>query len=167
MATVQFTDEASRRIAAAVRKVERTPTSLVGDRIPRYEGEQSFWAILLGEDLSGRWTFQRVAPDPSALNPAAFMLFDTDAVRWGFEGDAQVWAAREVNENRNVPTLSVVQMTFCGYDPAGQPAFVFSYTPAPTDVGMPIHDHRDNLNGGLAFAVLHPGTLLPQSQYAI
>jgi hypothetical protein len=33
---LQFTGEASHRMATVVRKVERTPTSLVGDRIPRY-----------------------------------------------------------------------------------------------------------------------------------
>ncbi len=29
------------------------------------------------------------------------------------------------------------------------------------------HDHRDNFNGGFAFAVYHPGTSLPQMPWAI
>jgi len=33
--------------------------------------------------------------------------------------------------------------------------------------GAGIHDHRDVLNGGFAFAVYHPGTALPQQPWAI
>lgn len=33
--------------------------------------------------------------------------------------------------------------------------------------GNGIHDHRDNLNGGFAFAVYHPGTALPQQPFAV
>jgi len=33
--------------------------------------------------------------------------------------------------------------------------------------GRSNHDHRDNLNGGFAFAVYHPGTDLPQQHFAI
>lgn len=33
--------------------------------------------------------------------------------------------------------------------------------------GRGIHDHRDNANGGFAFAVYHPGTSLPQQPFAL
>jgi hypothetical protein len=33
--------------------------------------------------------------------------------------------------------------------------------------GMGPHDHRDNFNGGLAFACYHPGTALPQMPWAL
>jgi hypothetical protein len=33
--------------------------------------------------------------------------------------------------------------------------------------GMGPHDHRDNFNGGFAFACFHPGTSLPQQPWAI
>jgi hypothetical protein len=35
------------------------------------------------------------------------------------------------------------------------------------DGPIPPHDHRDNYNGGFAFAVYHPGTSLPQMPWAI
>lgn len=34
-------------------------------------------------------------------------------------------------------------------------------------VGGGVHDHRDNFNGGFAFACYHPGTSLPQMPWAI
>jgi len=33
--------------------------------------------------------------------------------------------------------------------------------------GRGVHDHRDNYHGGFAFAVWHPGTDLPQQNWAI
>jgi hypothetical protein len=33
--------------------------------------------------------------------------------------------------------------------------------------GMGPHDHRDNFNGGFAFAVYHPGTSIPQMPWAV
>lgn len=33
--------------------------------------------------------------------------------------------------------------------------------------GRGLHDHRDNNNGGFAFAVFHPGTALPQQPWAL
>jgi hypothetical protein len=33
--------------------------------------------------------------------------------------------------------------------------------------GMGPHDHRDNFNGGFAFAVYHPGTSLPQMPWVV
>ena len=45
------------------------------------------------------------------------------------------------------------------------------YHTSPYDGGwMPgsgCHDHRDNFNGGFAFAVYHPGTALPQQPWAL
>lgn len=35
-------------------------------------------------------------------------------------------------------------------------------------IGVPIHDHRDNVTGGgYCFSVMHPGTALPQQPWAI
>ena len=39
-------------------------------------------------------------------------------------------------------------------------------TPRPYG-NMPIHDHRDNFNGGFSFSVYHPGTALPQQPWAL
>ena len=58
-------------------------------------------------------------------------------------------------------------MTFIGYDPEASPAFTFFYPEFDQDRGVPLHDHRDNFNGGFAFAVFHPGTSLPQMPWAI
>ena len=109
-------------------------------------------------------------PRPSSLNPAAYIALGTDALRfrWGFEGDAQYAAAREVNGNEDVPTYSVVRMTHVGYDPEGKPAFLFHYPKMREDwEGMKPHDHRGNADGGFAFAVFHPGTSISQMPYAL
>src|SRR5438270_10058380 len=72
-------------------------------------------------------------------------------------------SAREANGNQQVPPGSVVELCFIGYDDAGNPVYVFQYNFSQLGAELPIHDHRDVFNGGLAFSVYHPGTSLPQS----
>lgn len=45
--------------------------------------------------------------------------------------------------------------------------YVFQYQSADGQSSLPIHDHRDNFNGGFAFATYHPGTALPQQPWAL
>ncbi|MDB5291872.1 MAG: hypothetical protein JWL69_3113 [Phycisphaerales bacterium] len=47
------------------------------------------------------------------------------------------------------------------------PIYVFNYATPPQPVGVPIHDHRDNLNGGFSFSCFHPGTSLPQQNWSV
>jgi hypothetical protein len=161
---VTFTKEGANRIAAAVRKVERTPQDRAGDRAGKYETATEFWALLIGSTLDGFYSFFRVAPDPARTAPM-FTLFG-QPVPWTIQGEI-VWdAAREVNDNRGVPFNSVVRLTFTGYDRDGNPQFVFFYPAMDPYTSLPPHDHRDIFNGGLAFAMMHPGTSLPQMPWA-
>jgi hypothetical protein len=104
--------------------------------------------------------------------------------------------AREANDNTNVPQGAVVLLTFVGYaiaptvpgpsgstivdgtanTPGGPTAagadnsiamYVFQFQSPDGQSSLPIHDHRDNFNGGFAFATYHPGTALPQQPWAI
>ena len=53
-------------------------------------------------------------------------------------------------------------------DPSGAvPMYVFQYATGEPDDGLPVHDHRDNFNGGFAFSVYHPGTSLPHARRSI
>lgn len=76
-----FTESAAKRIAAAVKRVERTPVDLRGEAAKSYEPGREFFAMLLGQDLSGRWTFVPVTPDPAQLNPDAFVPQGGDGIR--------------------------------------------------------------------------------------
>lgn len=64
----------------------------------------------------------------------------------------------------------IVRVHFAGMRTFGgekRSMYVFSYTPMVLRSFLPLHDHRDNFNGGFAFAVYHPGTALPQRPWAI
>lgn len=56
---------------------------------------------------------------------------------------------------------------FQGYDVNNQPVYVLVLPPLPEQGGVPVHDHRDNAHGGLAFSVHHPVTQLPQMPYEL
>lgn len=103
--------------------------------------------------------------------------------------------AREINNYLGAQPGNVVQLAFLGYGQAqtnadgsiasgtitsatGQPGdtvgadntsayYVFSYGQPQTFNAVPLHDHRDNLNGGFAFSCYHPGTSLPQVPFAV
>jgi hypothetical protein len=48
-----------------------------------------------------------------------------------------------------------------------EPAWcITSALPDLNNIPIPIHDHRDNFNGGLAFAIFHPETALPKMPWA-
>ncbi|MGC4033238.1 MAG: hypothetical protein QM754_16200 [Tepidisphaeraceae bacterium] len=58
-------------------------------------------------------------------------------------------------------------MKMTDYVADGKPLFTFQYETLDDRGPLPVHDHRDNFNGGFAFAVFHPGTALPQQPWAI
>lgn len=71
-----------------------------------------------------------------------------------------------------------MKLSFAGYrseriDESDPPAFtqvpvyVFNRQVNNPFADLPLHDHRDNTNGGFAFAVYHPGTSLPQKPWAL
>lgn len=164
---VAFSHEAALRIAAAVRKVERTPQSLIGDRVPPHGKETSFWAYLLSTDLSGvHYSWLKLVPAAKLPNPEdPFAPLEQD--RALFELDVpNVYGenAREVN-GAKPPGGTVVQLSFIGFDTKDEPVYAFMWQPPVDQIGVPIHDHRDNFNGGFAFAVYHPGTSLPQQPW--
>lgn len=167
MAGVQFSQEAARRIAAATRKVERTPVDRAGDRSGLYDAGRGFWAMVHGNDVSGiRYSFSKVVFDPLSAMPEAFTISNT--LRFGFDGaSSEGYTAIEVNGTRGVRPFTVVWMSFAGYGTAGEPIFMFSHPNGDPSPSLPPHDHRDNLNGGFAFATFHPGTGLPQMPFGL
>jgi hypothetical protein len=120
---------------------------------------------------------------PWTLNPSTMWTFRDPQV-------AGCGNAREANNVRGIEIGTVVQMTFFNYTPAPSgmtrpnvngtfidgigadptapvPQYVFNYPLPPLPTSLPIHDHRDNFNGGFAFSVYHPGTSLPQNSFAL
>ncbi len=165
---VVFTSDAVKRIRAAVLYVESRPQDRTGDRAPAGPVDQDCWGFITGCDASGqRYSFARVYPDASSDSPdlildngMKFKLFDADP--------SHVWQAREVNDTRGISSGTIVKMSFAGYDGSTppEPLFLFQYIAVPPQPDFtPIHDHRDNFNGGFAFAVYAPGTSLPQQKW--
>jgi hypothetical protein len=170
MPGVAFTHDAAVRIANVVRKVERTPQNLGGERGRAAPQDTSFHAYLStpGGYNGLFWSWVRVAPvdaPPTAADP----FTAEDVPLWQFADPivSGYQNARESNNNRSIPTATVVKLEFVGYDKDGEPLYVFNYGAAQQDAGLPIHDHRDNFNGGLAFATYHPGTALPQMPWSV
>lgn len=172
MSGVNFTPAAAERIIAATRKVERTPTSIVGERRNTPPGEIAFWAWLSsGGGLNGLfWSWVKVEPaaelptasDPWTMEDPPLFVLSTPHVA-GYQN------ARESSNNRNVAPESIVRLHFIGYGKDGEPQYIFQAPPQATEgAGTPLHDHRDNVTGGgFAFATYHPGTSLPQQPWAI
>lgn len=98
----------------------------------------------------------------------------------------------EPGDDRDFPAGSVVLLTFVGYAVAPGPSgsivqgatttpggataagddnsiamYAFEFSASQGQSSLPIHDHRDNFNGGFAFATYHPGAALPQQPWAI
>ncbi len=143
---VQFSEEAAKRIASATRRVEEMPRDMAGDRTREFPTQAGLWAVILGHDISGlRHTFNKVIPDRKSTMPRAFVLSDT--INFGFDGEPVWEAAREVNGNRGIRIGTVVWLTFYGYDTDENPVYLFSHPDPFQAIGIPPHDHRDNLNG--------------------
>jgi hypothetical protein len=197
MAGANFTLESAKRIAAAVKRMEATPRDLTGDRNPGRAIGTSFWAMITGAgDIGGKfhdWVAVQpsksmaTAQNPSTLAPSNMWEFQEPYVA-GFAN------AREANDNPDVPAGSVVLLTFVGYAIAPTtdvgvvqgtittkggstaasagadgsiPMYAFQFAGQQQQSSLPIHDHRDNFNGGFAFSVYHPGTALPQQPWAV
>ncbi len=171
MAGVNFSLEAAKRIASIVRKVERMPQNLTGDRNPPHGTSAQFWVYLLGCDVSGLfWSWLKLRPAAKLPNAEdAFAPLEQE--RPLFELDQPTYfsehTAREANGNKNIQAGTVVLLSFVGFDSKDEPVYAFSYNlPQPDPTGLPLHDHRDNITGGgFAFSVYHPGTSLPQQNW--
>ncbi|MGE5607721.1 MAG: hypothetical protein ACM359_00560 [Bacillota bacterium] len=169
MASYAFTQQAAEAIVEHVREARRRSTNLVGEQRPSTPQEASFWAYLSSPGgFNGLfWSWVRVQPVlelPTAANPLT--MDDPPLWTMGEPHVAGYQNAREANDNRQVPRGTVVKLEFLGYGSDGEPQFVFQYTQQPQQAtGVPIHDHRDNLQGGMAFSVWHPGTQLPQAPF--
>jgi hypothetical protein len=170
MPSAKFTLETAKRVLAATRKVERMPTDKDGGRAHRLPPEPQFWAMLTSAGgLNGlHWSWVKAMPVaelPTAADPFTtadvplFTLAEPHVV--GFD------SAREANLNRQIEPGTVVRLEFVGYDREGEPAYVFNHGQPREADPIPIHDHRDNFNGGFAFSVYHPGTALPQQPFAV
>lgn len=193
MSGVNFTLESAKRIVATVKRVEGMPQEMGGQRRPQHTPGTIFWAALTGCDTTGQW-WDWIAVVPTANvgvsgNPWSF----TSASMWSMRQPWTVGHenAREVNGVRGIDAGTVVRMEFIGYaapdpsgampltagtrtdpndttlpDPSGAvPIYAFQYAMQPADPVLPLHDHRDQFNGGFAFAVYHPGTQLPQKAW--
>lgn len=166
MAAVALSQEAFRRIAAATKKVERIPTNMTGERTLSHGTTPGFWAMIFGSDISGlKYGFNKVVFDPKSTMPEAFTINNT--LRFAFEGDGFYQAAIEVNGTRGIGMGTIVWMTFAGYDTNEDPVFVFSHQIMDPNMPLTPHDHRDNNNGGFAFATFHPGTSIPQMPWGM
>lgn len=170
MPAVNFTPAAAARIVNATRKVERTPTNLVGDRNPAAPPDATFWAYLSspGGQTGAFWSWVRVRiveSPPNVSSGPVDVLDEPDLWEFAEPLTAGYLNAREANGNRRVPSGAVVLMSWAGYDGTGEPMYVFQYAGSDGQQQLPIHDHRDNFHGGFAFATYHPGTSLPQQPF--
>jgi hypothetical protein len=191
-----FTLAAAQRIADTVRAVAQAAPNTSGGPNPARPAQTQFWAMITsGADLKNIF-FNWVACVPSkdagtgqdSTTPVLSNL-------WEFQRPyvAGFGNAREANGNKQIPPGTVVLLTFIGYAvpdgtagsyqgtstiPASStspparpdnsiPMYVFSYSNQQQQTYLPIHDHRDALNGGFSFAVYSPGTSLPQSQWRV
>jgi hypothetical protein len=170
MSGVNFSLDAAKRIVAATKKVERTPQHVGGERNPAREAGGPFWAMLTSAaGLNGlHWSWVKVIPvdePPTADDP--YTYDDTPLFRFDDGPVVGIESAREANRNRAIEPGTVVLLSFTGYDRTGEPLYVFQHSGRQPDAALPIHDHRDNFNGGFAFSVYHPGTALPQQPWAV
>lgn len=154
-----FTPRSAQRVADAVKRVEAQPVSRAGQPLPPPPQTQTkFNALITGFDINGlMYSWVQVRPVPTGGHTVA-----ADAV----SGQRNAF---EINSRVGIPTNTVVEMTFAGYidDDPEQPWFSFRYDPQTQNIILPPHDHRDNLAGGFAFSVYHPGTSVPQQPWAL
>ena len=153
-----FTEQGAKRIVDAVRKVEQTPRRRIArqSQAPT-QPTGEFWARITSLSINGT-SYSWVA-----------VYWDNEVNDWVRNPDAYGDDnAIETNGRIGVPSGSIIKLRHVGYDVEGEPRYVFEWGSASAHQGgLPPHDHRDNFNGGFAFAVYHPGTSLPQMPWAI
>ncbi len=169
---VNFTPAAAEKIVEATRRVLNAPASTPTGRNAVAEPGTPFWAYLTSPGgINGLfWSWVRVVPVPQHQQPTVdqpVTIDDVPLFQFSSPPVAGYQNAREVNGNRQVPAGSIVKMELIGYAADKSPVYVFTYNVQPADSSLPIHDHRDNFNGGFAFSCYHPGTSLPQSPWGI
>lgn len=165
---VLFSQAAADRIGRAVQMMEGMKP---GQPLPTitYPTQQTFWAIITSPTYDGRrYHFMRVAPDPTNSHGEGteIRVGGPNGITYHLMGDMGM--AMEANDNKSVPLHTIARVDYIGIDAEGLPAFLFAHSGVPMeDFGVAPHDHRDNYNGGLAMAVWHPGTSLPQMPWAL
>ncbi len=106
MPAVGFSLDAAQRIAAAVRKVERQPMDLIGERTHAAPSEASCWGYLLSTILAGtHWSWLKLVPaaklpnaeEPFAPTESERPLFDLASPTFFSEH-----TAREANGNEAI-----------------------------------------------------------------
>lgn len=117
---VVLSTAAAKRIAAAVRKVERTPQDLAGRGQPAEAAALQFWAQLTGEDPEnpGRYSFAKRVPDGFDLAASAPAFASSE------------YQAKEINA---VPGLSgrAAWLTLVGYDDQDPPKPIYYFEAGP------------------------------------
>ena len=156
-----FTTDSARRVAAATRKVEAMPLRYGARPNPPRDAEDSIWAVLTGHNVmlaaSSGYSWVQVAPNTGD----GWVPLDGGAR--GIEN------AYEATGKWPIPVPTVVRLYVGPDDPdTGEQRWTFVYDQDAERFGyLPPHDHRDNYNGGFAFAVFHPGTAIPQQPWAL
>jgi hypothetical protein len=166
---VKFTASGAEKIQRVVQKVLGTPDRRVPPRNPTRRLGDEFWAMLMGpaDQMGLRYYFVHVVPDASG-DQADFAIGKDAAVSYRIASDEpELGYARESNGVRGVDLYTVVKVSCIGLDQDGLPAFLFTFGPPIDDSFLRPHDHRDNFNGGFAFACYHPGTGLPQQPWRV
>lgn len=158
---VGFNKAGAKRIVDAVKKVERLPQDRAGGATPAQpQAEESFWVKITGHSLTGNaLSWMRVQPTPQPDGSILYLPMQP-----AISGEENAY---EVNENPDVPGGAIVRLSLAAITPEGLPLYSFQYGQRQGDRMVPIHDHRDNFNGGFAFSCFHPGTALPQRPWAI
>ena len=92
--------------------------------------------------------------------PHALMHFHDDSSSQIAWNDVQAILLYNQANNTNLPVPLTASQAYSQH-----------YHSSPYDGGFVpgrgVHDHRDNNNGGLAFACYHPGTSLPQQPFVL
>jgi hypothetical protein len=150
-----FTTAAVERIRRSVRVTESLSHDLTAPRRRAEQVEPSLWAKLTGMDLNGHvYSWIRVDPDGKGEFVPDYR--------------ARGGNAYEANGRVGIRPGTIVRLFLMGRGADGEPAYVFmSPAGGDDDLGIRVHDHRDNHHGGFAFAVLHPGTALPQMPWSL
>lgn len=193
----EFTLNAAQQIVAAVKKIRASSTEMTGAANPAMPVGTSFWAAIVDVgDISGKfYDWIAVVPDSGGIGAAGISTSIGRSSSWKIAEPQIVGLsnAREASDTTGIPMGTVVRMEFAGYGvfqgsgnanapgtsvgnalssdltsaDGSVPFYIFSYNLQTFSSAVPPHDHRDNFNGGFAFAVFHPGTDIPQMPWSI